>query len=151
MLALLIGVVTGLRTAMPPAVLAWGVHRHWLDLHDSRLAFIGSTTAVVVLTVCALGELVVDKLPSAPNRTIVGGIVARVVLGGLSGAVIATAGSQSAALGALLGGAGGIAGAFGGLRARTGLVRALHVPDFVVACAEDAIAIGASVAIVALL
>jgi hypothetical protein len=30
-------------------------------------------------------------------------------------------------------------------------VRALHVPDFVVACAEDAIAIGASVAIVALL
>jgi len=37
---------------------------------------------------------------------------------------------------------GGIAGAFGGYQARVGLVRALRVPDFAIAIAEDMVAIG---------
>jgi uncharacterized membrane protein len=36
-----------------------------------------------------------------------------------------------------------VAGAFGGYEARTRLVRALKVPDWVIACLEDAVAIGA--------
>jgi uncharacterized membrane protein len=43
----------------------------------------------------------------------------------------------------LLGAAmGAIAGAFGGYKARVGLVLALHVPDAVIAIAEDFIALG---------
>jgi uncharacterized membrane protein len=52
-------------------------------------------------------------------------------------------------LGASLGAVGGIAGAFGGYQARTRLVRALEVRDFVIACLEDAVAIGGSVLVVA--
>ena len=43
-LALGIGIVAGLRSLTAPAVVAWGAHLGWLNLHGSPLAFIGSTT-----------------------------------------------------------------------------------------------------------
>jgi uncharacterized membrane protein len=140
-LAFLIGVIAGLRAMTAPAVVAWAANRHWLTVHSPLLALMGSTAAVAVFTLLALGELVADKLPSTPNRTALPGLIGRTVLGGLSGAVVAEAGAQSIALGAVLGAAGGIAGAFAGYEVRTRLVRALEVPDFVVALLEDAVTI----------
>jgi uncharacterized membrane protein len=148
LLTFLIGVVGGLRSVTGPAVVAWATNRHWLTLHNSLLAFMGSTPAVAVFTVLALGELVADKLPSTPSRTGVPGLIGRGVLGGLSGACVAVAGAQSVALGAVLGAAGGIAGAFAGYEVRARLVRALKVPDFIVALLEDAVAIGGGLLIV---
>src|SRR5437868_12061577 len=92
-LAFLIGVSAGLRTMTAPAVVAWAANRHWLNLHSSPLAFMDSTAAVAVFTVLALGELVVDKLPSAPNRTKLLGLIGRSVTGGLSGATVAASGA----------------------------------------------------------
>jgi uncharacterized membrane protein len=51
-------------------------------------------------------------------------------------------------VGAGLGVAGAIAGAFAGRELRQRLVRALAVPDFVIACLEDAVAIGGGLLIV---
>jgi uncharacterized membrane protein len=148
LLAFLIGFIAGLRSLTAPAVVAWAAHRDWLTLQGSPVAFMGSTAAVVVFTLAALGELVVDQLPSTPPRTQAGGLIARVLFGGLSGAAVAASGSQSLVLGAILGAAGGIAGAFGGYEPRTRLVRALVVPDAVIACVEDAVAIGGGLFIV---
>lgn len=142
LLAFLIGVAAGLRSLTAPAVVAWAAHRDWLNLHNTPLTFMGSTAAVVVFALLALVELVADQLPFTPSRTRPAGLVARIVLGGLSGAAMAVSGAQSIALGALLGAAGGVTGAFVGYRARTGLVKALKVPDFVIAGLEDAVAIG---------
>jgi uncharacterized membrane protein len=147
-LAFLIGVIAGLRTMTAPAVVAWAANRHWLNLHNSPLAFMGSTAAAAVFTVLALGELVVDKLPSTPNRTRLLGLIGRSVLGGLSGAAVAASGEQSIALGVVLGVAGAIAGAFTGYEVRKRLVRALKIPDFVMALLEDAVAIGGGLLIV---
>jgi uncharacterized membrane protein len=141
-LAFVIGVIAGLRSLTAPAVLAWATRLGWIDLHGSSLAFMGSATAVGILTVLAIGELIADKRPSTPSRTSPPGLIGRIVTGGLSGAVIAAAGSQSIALGAGLGVAGGLAGTFAGYEARTRLVKALKLPDFVIACLEDAVAIG---------
>ena len=132
LLAFLIGVVTGLRSMTGPAVVAWAANRHWIDLHDSAVAFMGST----------------DKLPSIPSRTTVMGLVPRIVLGGLCGAAIAAAGLQSSALGAVLGVVGAIAGAFGGYRLRARIVATRRIPPFVVACLEDAVAIVGALLIV---
>jgi uncharacterized membrane protein len=148
LLAFLIGVIAGLRTMTAPAVVAWAANRHWLNLHSSPLALIGSTAAVAVFTMLALGELVVDKLPSTPNRTKLLGLIGRSVTGGLSGAAIAASGAQSIALGAVLGAAGAIMGAFAGYEVRKRIVRALKVPDFVIALWEDAVAIGGGLLIV---
>jgi uncharacterized membrane protein len=103
----------------------------------------GSTGAVVIFILLALVELVADKLPNTPSRTAPPGLIARMMLGGLCGACLAVAGSQSAVIGALLGLVGGVAGAFGGYQARTRLVKMFKVPDFVVAVAEDVVAIAA--------
>jgi uncharacterized membrane protein len=148
LLAFLIGVVAGLRSLTAPAVVAWAAHRHWLALNTWPLSLFGSTTAVVVLTLLALAELVADQLPSTPSRTAPAGLIARIVLGGLSGAAVAAAGGQSAVVGLVAGAAGGVSGAFAGYSVRTRLVRALNLPDFVIACLEDAVAIGAGLLIV---
>jgi len=147
-LAFLIGVIAGLRAFTAPAVVAWAAHLRWLNFDNSPLTFMGSTAAVVVFTLGALGELVADKLPSTPNRTKPAGLIGRTLLGGLAGAAVAASGSQSIALGAVLGAAGGIAGAFGGYELRTRLVRVLKIPDLVIACMEDAVAIGGGLFIV---
>jgi uncharacterized membrane protein len=148
LLAFLIGVTDGLRSMTAPAIVAWAANRRWLDLHNSPLAFMGSTAAVAVWTVVALGELVVDKLPSTPKRTKLLGLIARSVLGGLSGAALAAAAAQAIALGAIFGAAGGIVGAFAGYEVRTRLVHALRVPDFVIALFEDGVAVAGGLLIV---
>jgi uncharacterized membrane protein len=137
-----IGVVAGLRSMTAPAVVAWAAYLGWINLHGSPLEFMGSVWAVGIFTLMAVGELLADKLPRTPSRTAPIGLGARVVTGALSGACLAIAGDASLWLGALFGAVGGIAGVFGGYRARVGLVRALHVPDFAIAIPEDLIAIG---------
>jgi uncharacterized membrane protein len=148
LLAFLIGVIAGLRSLTAPAVVAWAAHRNWLNLHNTPLSFMGSTAAVVFFALLAAVELVTDQLPSTPSRLKPPGLIARILLGGLSGAGVALAGGQSIALGAVLGAAGGVAGAFAGYQVRTGIVRALKVPDLVIALLEDAVAIAGGLLIV---
>jgi uncharacterized membrane protein len=143
-----IGVVAGLRSLTAPAVTAWAAHLNWLHLQVTPLKFMGSTAAVVIFTLLGVVELVTDKLPSTPSRTAPPGLIVRIVLGGLSGAAVAAAGGQGFALGAILGAVGGIAGAYAGYQIRTRLVRALKVPDFIIAVLEDAVAIGGGLFIV---
>jgi uncharacterized membrane protein len=148
LLAFLIGVVSGLRSVTAPAVVAWSAHRNWINLRNTILSFMGSTVAVVIFTLLAVVELIADKLPSTPSRTKPLGLIGRIVLGGLSGAGVTVSGAQSIVLGAVLGVAGGIAGAFAGYEVRTRLVKALKVPDLVIALLEDAVTIGGGLFIV---
>lgn len=143
LLAILIGAVSGLRSLTAPALVAWGAHLGWLDLAGTRLSFMGSIAAVAVLSVLAVVELVTDKLPSTPSRTAPMGMVARIILGGFSGGVLAFAGSHRGFwLGAVMGIIGALIGTYAGYQVRTRSVKALHMPDFVIALIEDAIAIG---------
>jgi uncharacterized membrane protein len=148
LLAFLIGVVAGLRSLTAPAIVAWAAHRNWINLRNTILSFMGSNAAVVIFTLLAVVELVADKLPSTPRRTEPLGLIARIVFGGLSGACVAVSGAQSILLGAVLGAVGGVAGAFAGYQARTHLVKALKVPDLVIALLEDVVAIGGGLFIV---
>jgi uncharacterized membrane protein len=148
LLAFLIGVVSGLRSLTAPTAVAWAAHRGWINLNNTHLHFMTSIAAVAIFAVFAVVELIADQLPSAPSRTAPPGLIARILLGALCGATLAAAGSQSSALGAMLGALGGIAGAFGGYQVRTRLVKALKVPDIVIAVLEDAVAIAAGLFIV---
>lgn len=141
LLALAIGIVAGLRALTAPAVSAWGANLRWLNLAHSPLAFVGSYITVAVFTLLALAELVNDKMPRTPARTAPPSIVIRCLMGGFAGACVATAGSEPWTLGALLGLVGSLVGTFGGYQLRTRLVKALGVPDYVVALSEDAIAV----------
>jgi uncharacterized membrane protein len=134
----------------PPAAVAWAAHFGWLGLDASPLAFLESAAARYLFLIAMLGELVADKLPFIPNRTRVGPFVGRIMSGALAGAALAAGTGQSLPLGAVAGAIGGIAGTLAGYRARTGLVRTLGTPDYVIALAEDVVAVGGAFLIVAL-
>jgi uncharacterized membrane protein len=85
--AFLIGLFAGLRSLTPPAAVAWAVHLGWLKL-ARPLSLIGSLPAVIILSLLALTELILDKLPNTPNRTAPPGLIARIVTGGFTGACV---------------------------------------------------------------
>jgi uncharacterized membrane protein len=148
LLAFLLGFVAGLRSMTAPALVAWAARLGWLQLEGTPLSFLGIPWVTYLLTLFMVAELVADKLPRTPARTMVGPFLARILLGGLAGAALAVGSGSSLALGALVGGLGVIAGTLGGYRARTGLVKALSVPDVVVALAEDCVAVGGALLVV---
>ena len=138
--AFLIGLFAGLRALTAPAATAWAVHLGWLKL-GSPLSLIGSVPSVAIFTLLAVLELVADKLPRTPSRTAPPGLIARIIMGALTGACVAAGGGESALLGAVLGAAGGVVGCFAGYKARTELVKALGTRDIYVALLEDLVTI----------
>jgi uncharacterized membrane protein len=142
LLAFGIGVVAGLRSMTAPAVVAWAVHLGWINLSGSPLAFMGSVWAVAVFTLGALAAFVGDQFPAAPARTAAFPLIARIVVGLLTGGCVGVGEGASAWVGALIGAVGAVAGAFGGYQARVRLVRGLRVPDAAIAIPEDLISIG---------
>jgi uncharacterized membrane protein len=106
--------------------------------------WVGSLISVIVFTLCAVGEYVVDTLPSTPSRTAPGPLIARIVFGALAGALAAHAIVEPAAGGAIFGVIGALIGAFGGARVRMYWSKALG-KDLPVALAESAIALGLAV------
>jgi uncharacterized membrane protein len=148
LLTFVLGFVAGLRSMTAPALVAWAARLGWLQLEGTPLSFLGLPWVTYLLTLFMVAELVADKLPRTPARTMIGPFLARILLGGLAGAALAVGSGSSLALGAVVGGLGAIAGTLGGYRARTGLVKALGVPDVVVALAEDCVAVGGALLVV---
>ena len=97
LLALLIGVVAGLRTMTAPTAVSWAAQLGWLDLRDTWLAFLGYTWTPWTMSALAIAELVADQLPSTPSRTVPMQFGARIVSGALSGAAIGAATGSGAA------------------------------------------------------
>jgi uncharacterized membrane protein len=57
-LALLIGIIAGLRTMTAPAAVSWAAHLGWLPLENTPLAFLGFAVTPYIITVLAIGELI---------------------------------------------------------------------------------------------
>ena len=141
LLALLIGVVAGLRAMTAPAAVAWAAYLGWLDLGGSWLAFLGNAWVRGILTALALVELVTDQLPSTPSRTVPVQFGARIVMGALSGAAVGAGAGGSWVGGLVAGIVGAIIGTLGGRAFRARLAGAFGV-DRPAAFVEDAVALG---------
>lgn len=140
--ALGLGVVAGLRSFTPPAVVAWAAHLGWLNLNNSPLSFMGSIIAVVIFSLLALFELYLDLQPSTSKRTAPFPLMVRILTGALCGACFCAASNQSLIVGAILGAVGGVIGAFAGYEIRRRLVAALNIKDIYIALLEDLATIG---------
>lgn len=140
LLALLIGVIAGLRAMTAPAAVSWAVHLGWLPLEGSWAAFMGYRFTPYVFTALALIELVTDQLPGTPSRKVPQQFGARIVSGAFCGAILGM--PAGAWIGGLIAGAAGAAiGTLGGYEARKRLVLATGGRDFPIAILEDAVAI----------
>ncbi len=93
------------------------------------------------LPLLALAELVVDKLPNVPSRTIPPAMAARIVSGAVSGAVTSKRSGGNRWLGAILGSAGAIGATYLGAAYRKAASER-NVPPVFAALIEDALAVG---------
>jgi uncharacterized membrane protein len=113
-----------------------------LAARGSKLEFLNSTGALSGAVLLAAGELILDKLPKTPARTKPGPLAARAVSGALCGAVLCSARKRSPWLGGLYGALGAVGATYAAYHLRHAVKETLHVPDAVVAVAEDAIVAG---------
>lgn len=149
LLAMLIGIVAGLRAMTPLAAVAWAASRGSLPVERTWLAILGWRFTAPVLTVLALAELVTDQLPSTPSRKVPVQFGARLFSGGVSGAAIGMA-TGGWLIGLVLGLVGAVVGTLGGATLRARLA-AEFGRDAPAALIEDAIAIGLALVVVATL
>jgi uncharacterized membrane protein len=148
LLALLIGVVAGLRSLTAPAVVAWGAFLAWINMNGTWASWIGNLITVVILSLLAVAELVNDKLPKTPPRTVPPVFAVRIITGAFAGAVLGTVwGYKWGGLGA--GAVGAVLGTLGGYQARKRLVAATGGKDLPIALLEDAVAVLGGFAVVA--
>ena len=137
--AFLIGVIAGLRALMAPTIVAWGAGLGWFSLAGTSLNFMSSPITRYILSFLAFGELVNDKLPKTPSRTVPPQFITRVVTGAFSGAVLGAA--RNSLLGGLVAGAiGAVVGTLSGASVR-GALGKLAGKDLPIALLEDVVAI----------
>jgi len=148
LLALLIGVVAGLRTFTPCAAVSWAARLGWLHLSGGPLGFLAASATPYIFTLLAIIELVFDKLPNTPSRKSPTGFTARVVSGALCGAAVGLGGGGAVIFGLVAGVAGAVVGTLGGYELRARLAKAIGGRDLPIALIEDLCAIGAAFLIV---
>lgn len=133
----LLGVVTGMRTLTPMAVLCWFAYLGHLPVDDTWAFWTAKLVTAIVFTLLALAEYVGDILPKTPARTAPAPLMARLVFGGLIGAIVATGLYGSEVEGIILAVSGAAVGAFGGFLVRREIVERLGCKDWPVALVED--------------
>ncbi|MBB4127557.1 putative membrane protein [Xanthomonas translucens] len=147
--ALLIGIVAGLRAMTAPAVVSWAASLGVLPLIGTPLAFLGWRFTPWIVSLLAIGELVTDQLPGTPSRKVPLQFGTRIVMGGVCGAAVGMSGGLWVA--AMVAGAlGAVLGTYGGAAARAAMARRFG-RDLPAALLEDAAAIGLGVLAMALL
>ncbi|AUW46903.1 DUF4126 family protein [Rhizobium leguminosarum] len=147
LLALLIGVIAGLRAMTAPAAVAWGAALGWFDVSQTPLAFMGYKWTPWIFTLLAVVELITDQLPSTPSRKVPVQFGARIVSGALAGATIGAA--SGLLFGGLIAGViGAVIGTYGGAALR-GRLAASFGKDLPAALIEDAVAVIGALLIVA--
>ncbi len=141
----LLGVGTGIRSFTPLAVTAWFAQGGKLPVKGTWAEWIAHPASVAIFTAAAAGEYIGDKLPNTPARTAPLGLVGRLSLGGLVGAIVATALRRPLAGGIALGALGAAAGTYGGFYLRKGLTKGAGLNDIPVAITGDAAAIALAI------
>ena len=149
LLALIVGIVAGLRALTAPAIVSWAAALGLLHLEGSWLAFLGYRFTPYVFTAFALVEFVTDQLPSTPSRKVPMQFGTRLVTGAFSGAAIGIPSGQLVG-GLVAGVVGAVIGTFGGAEARGRLATAFD-KDRPAALIEDAVAVLAGALVLAAL
>ena len=133
--AAIAGGVAGLRSMTAPAIVS----------QFTTSGLLHNRTFAAISPVLAIGEAIADKLPFMPNRTLPGSVVFRAISGGFSGAAITSGHRRPVVWGIVIGAAAAIGATYAAFYLRRSAAKNLHVPDALVAFAEDALAVGAGV------
>ena len=140
--AAVMGVASGMRSMASPAIASQLAKAGLLPEGNSPLGLLYRPGSAKTTAVLAIGELIADKLPFMPKRTMRPAVIARAFSGALGGAAICSSKKRSVLTGALLGALGAIGATYGGYELRKWAGARFHLPDPVIAVAEDALVAG---------
>jgi uncharacterized membrane protein len=144
-----LGVLAGMRTASAPAITSHILsHHHSKRLEHTPLNFMQADITANALKLMAVGELIVDKLPTTPNRIEPAGIVFRCISGALAGASINKAANGNGVAGALLGASAALASSYLFYFLRKSTVKTTKLIDPLIGVIEDALVLGAGVSLI---
>ena len=137
---LLIGLVAGQRSMTPLAAVAMAARSGGLARDNGAPGVMRRPSVVIGASLLAVGELLGDKMRSAPDRTVPPGLAARLVSGALAGAALAPHARrlQAGALGAV----GAVVGGYVGLAVRKRALRRFGQTKS--GLVEDALTLGAT-------
>jgi len=144
---LVLGVVTGLRSQLGLAVLAWSQPASKQDTRALRL--LRSTPGRGLTGAGAAAELVADKLPSTPSRLEPQGLAFRLLAGaGVGALAVNSTDRRTVGVASAVGLAGAAIGTYAGAYYRKILPARTHTPDLPWAVGEDAVAAGLAATVV---
>lgn len=141
--------LAGSRATSAPAFLSQYLSHQALSpaLAKSPLRFLAQPGVTTALELLVAGELVGDKLPSAPDRIVPQQLTTRAASGALVGATLYKAKGGSALVGALVGGLGTVAATYATWWLRTQASKKLHLDSGLVGAGEDALVLAAGTAL----
>jgi uncharacterized membrane protein len=146
LLAVVLGAISGLRTMAAPTAISIAARMGWLNVSGTRLAWLGYAWTPWILVLFAIGELIVDQLPTTPSRKEPMPFAARLLAGMLTGAAIGMANGSTAG-GIVAGAIGALIGTLGGYAFRRRLAKAFG-RDRPAALIEDLVAyVGAAIVV----
>jgi len=138
---LVLGVVTGLRSQLGLAALAWSEPASARDTRALRL--LRSTPGRGLTSAGAAAELVADKLPSTPSRLDPQNLAFRLLAGaGVGALAVNSTDRRTVGVASAVGLAGAAVGTYAGAYYRKLLPARTRTPDLLWAVGEDAVAAG---------
>jgi uncharacterized membrane protein len=140
--AAVMGVAAGMRSMASPAIVSQLAKSGLTPPGQSSLGFFGRPATAKTMAALAVGEMIADKLPFMPKRTDAPALVARAISGAVSGAAICSSKKRSVIAGALLGVIGAVGATYGAYKLRKWAGSRFHLPDPLIAVAEDALVAG---------
>lgn len=142
--SLLIGLISGARSLTPIAVVANAAKYGQLPRGNGAPLFLGSAPVRAATSALAVGEVLGDKMKSAPDRIVLAGLIARVITGAVAASALAPRRQRKAAM--ALGAIGAIAGSYPTFHLRMKALRRFGQTS--TGLVEDAITLGLATAVV---
>ncbi|NML67528.1 DUF4126 domain-containing protein [Hymenobacter sp. RP-2-7] len=141
--------LAGSRATSAPAFLSQYLSHQALSpaLAKSPLRFFARPGVTIALELLVAGEIVGDKMPSAPDRTVPQQLATRTASGALVGATLYKAKGGNALVGALVGGLGTVAATYATWWLRTQASQQFNLDSGLVGAGEDALVLAAGTAL----
>jgi len=127
-----LGALSGVRSLGPSALVAKEMARRTSSMRRKRKGI--ARWLARGLPLLALGEILFDKAPGAPDRTDATSVLGRMAAGAALGAYVLR---RSRALGAVVGGAAAVAATYASFALRSAATRRGQVPGVVAGLLED--------------
>ena len=144
--ALSLGAVAGMRSMTALAILSHYAEQYQdPPVQGTPLQLLGTPDTATLLKVAALGEMVADKLPITPDRTMAPSVAFRALSGAAVGAACTAREEGLETAGAIFGAVAALAATYGMHRLRKSLGESTGLPNVALGLMEDALAVGIGV------